>query len=423
MVATLLLVLAFYMLPTIAQDADVTVDADTITGEVSPFAYGANFGPLSVINFDLFDEAADSGVTFIRYPGGRWGDLNNITHFQITQYMQVIELMNATPSIQVRLENGTPEAAAELVRYVNFENDFNVKYWYIGNEPNLFDDYTVADYVVQWRTIAEAMREVDPDIVLIGPEVSQWNGTPQVDPVDPEGVDWLRGFLRANADIVDVVAIHRYPFPRSQANPVTTIEEMRGNTPEWGQTLENLRQVILEETGRDDLPVAITEVGSHWSSAQYGVASPDSHYNAIWWADSLGRLLQDNPFIIAYFNFQSLPALGGWGLLAKDTVRPTYYVYQLYKRFGDEMVATDSGIEYLSIFGALRDDGALTLIAVNRGDEAISASIQINGFDGDVIETRLLTADVLAEVVDDPLLDGDTLTMPAQSAALITLGR
>jgi hypothetical protein len=161
------------------------------------------------------------------------------------------------------------------------------------------------------------MREVDPDIVLIGPEVSQWNGTPQVDPVDPEGVDWLRGFLRANADIVDVVAVHRYPFPRSQANPVTTIEEMRGNTPEWGQTLENLRQVILEETGRDDLPVAITEVGSHWSSAQYGVASPDSHYNAIWWADSLGRLLQDNPFIIAYFNFQSLPAWAGGVCLPK----------------------------------------------------------------------------------------------------------
>lgn len=423
MVATLLLILAFYTSPTIAQDADVTVDADTITGEASPFAYGANFGPLSVVNFDLFDEAADSGVTFIRYPGGRWGDLNNITHFQISQYMQVIELMNATPSIHVRLENGTPEAAAELVRYVNFENDYNVKYWYIGNEPNLFDDYTVADYVTQWRAIAEAMRAVDPDIVLIGPEVSQWNGTPQVDPVDPEGVDWLRGFLRANADIVDVVAVHRYPFPRSQANPVTTIEEMRGNTPEWGQTLENLRQVILEETGRDDLPVAITEAGSHWSSAQYGVASPDSHYNAIWWADSLGRLLQDNPFIVGYFELQTLQARGGWGLLAKDTVRPTYYVYQLYKRFGSQMVATDSSVEYLSVFGALRDDGTLTLIAVNRGDEPISASIQINGFDGDVIETRLLTADVLAEVVDDPLLNGDTLTMPAQSAALITLGR
>jgi hypothetical protein len=423
MVATLLLILAFYTSPTIAQDADVTVDADTITGEASLFAYGANFGPLSVVNFDLFDEAADSGVTFIRYPGGRWGDLNNITHFQISQYMQVIELMNATPSIHVRLENGTPEAAAELVRYVNFENDYNVKYWYIGNEPNLFDDYTVADYVTQWRAIAEAMRAVDPDIVLIGPEVSQWNGTPQVDPVDPEGVDWLRGFLRANADIVDVVAVHRYPFPRSQANPVTTIEEMRGNTPEWGQTLENLRQVILEETGRDDLPVAITEAGSHWSSAQYGVASPDSHYNAIWWADSLGRLLQDNPFIVGYFELQTLQARGGWGLLAKDTVRPTYYVYQLYKRFGSQMVATDSSVEYLSVFGALRDDGTLTLIAVNRGDEPISASIQINGFDGDVIETRLLTADVLAEVVDDPLLNGDTLTMPAQSAALITLGR
>jgi hypothetical protein len=131
--------------------------------------------------------------------------------------MQTVELMNAMPSIHVRLENGTPEAAADLVRYTNIVRDYDVRYWYIGNEPNLFDDYTVAQYVVEWRTIAEAMREVDPDIVLIGPEVSQWNGTPQVDPVDPEGVDWLRGFLQANGDIVDVIAVHRYPFPCSRS--------------------------------------------------------------------------------------------------------------------------------------------------------------------------------------------------------------
>lgn len=403
------------------EEAGVTVDAATITHEISPYVYGANFGPYSVITIDLFEEAANSGITFLRYPGGRWGDQNNIQSFHIDMYMRIIALMNATPSIHVRLEGGTPEQAANLVRMVNIDNDHQVRHWYIGNEPSLFNNYTVARYVEEWRAIAEAMRAVDPDIILIGPEVHQWNGTPQVDPRDPEGVDWLRGFLRANGDIVDVVAVHRYPFPRSQANPVTTIEELRANGPEWGVILERLRAVILEETGRDDLPVAVTEVNSHWSNAVFGEAAPNSPFHAIWWADALGRLIQDDPYIVGFFDLQSLDGRGGWGLLARDTVRPTYYVYQLYQRFGNQMVVTHSTIEYLSVFGALRDDGALTLIAVNRGDDAISTTLDITGFDGTVTETRLLTADVLAEVVDEVLLDGTTLTMPGRSAALFVL--
>ncbi len=418
---TLLLALGRVAVAASAQPAALTVNADEVIAEVSPYAYGANFGPLSVIPFDLFAAAEASGITFLRFPGGRWGDLNDLKTFHIDTFMATVDLMNAEPSIHVRLENGTPEAAAELVRYANVEKQYGIRYWYIGNEPNLFDDYTVAEYVVQWRAIAEAMRAVDPDIVLIGPEVSQWNGTPQVDPVDAEGVDWLRGFLRANGDIVDVVAVHRYPFPRSQANPVSTIEELRENTPEWGQTLENLRQVILEETGRDDLPVAITEANSHWSSAQYGDASPDSHYNAIWWADALGRLLQDEPFIVGYFDLQTLPARGGWGLLARDDVRPTYYVYQLYQRFGTQIVATDSTVEYLSVFGALRDDGVLTLIAVNRADDALSAPLTIRGFEGEVAEVRLLTEAVLAALAENDVLNNGTLSLPARSAALIVL--
>ncbi|MFW5696275.1 MAG: GH39 family glycosyl hydrolase [Phototrophicaceae bacterium] len=401
-----------------AQDAGIVVNADVVIAQVSPYAFGANYGPLSFVRFELFEAAENSGITFLRFPGGRWGDLNNLTPAQIDSFMQLVERMGATPSIHVRLEDGTPEAAADLVRYTNIENDYNVRYWYIGNEPNLFDDYTVADYVVQWRAIAEAMRAVDPDIVLIGPEVSQWNGTPQVDPVDAEGVDWLRGFLEANGDIVDVVAVHRYPFPASMANPVSTVDELRANTPEWGETVERLRAVVTEITGRTDLPVAITEASSHWSSAQHGEASPDSHYHAIWWADSFGRLLQDAPFIIAYYELQTPTSRGGWGLLGQYEVRPTYYVYQLYQRFGHRVVATESSVEYLAVYGALRDDGALTLIAVNRGDTELRAPMTINGFDGSVAEVRLFTGDVPAEVVDNVYLMDSVLTMPARSAAL-----
>lgn len=405
----------------VAQDAGITVNADDIIAEVSPYAFGANFGPLSLVPFELFEAAENSGITFLRFPGGRWGDLNDLQPFHIDAYMQVVELMGVEPSIHVRLENGTPTAAADLVRYTNIENDYNIRYWYIGNEPNLFDDYTVAEHVVQWRAIAEAMREVDPDIVLIGPEVSQWNGTPEVDPRDPDGVDWLRGFLEANGDIVDVVSVHRYPFPRSMTNPVTTVDEMRENTPEWGEIVDRLRAVVIEITGREDLPVAITEASSHWSSATQGEASPDSHYHAIWWTDSMGRLLQDNPFIIAYFELQTPVSRGGWGLLARYDVRPTYYVYQLYQRFGTQVVAVTQDESYLMVYGALRDDGALTLIAVNRSDDEMSTPITINGFEGDVTEVRLFTEEIPAEVVENTYLVDGVLTMPARSAALFVL--
>ncbi|MEO1286929.1 MAG: hypothetical protein AAFV93_04120 [Chloroflexota bacterium] len=406
--------------PLQAQDAEITVDAETVIAQVSPYAYGANFGPLSVVPLDLFEEAESVGITFLRFPGGRWGDLNDISEFQVDQLMRTARLTGAEPSIHVRLENGTPEAAVALLNYANVENDYDIKYWYVGNEPNLFDDYTVQDHATQWREIALALKEADPSIQIIGPGLSQWNGTPQVDPVDPNGEDWLRSFLRDNGDIVDIVDVHRYPFPTNQADPSTTIQDLRDNTAEWSNTVENLRQVVLEETGRD-IPVAITEASSHWSANTQGEATPDSYYNAIWWADSLGRLLEDEPFIVAYYELQTPTNRGGWGLLGSFELHPTYYVYQLYQHFGTQMLATTSTAEYVTIYAAQRDDGALTLIVVNRGDEDVSLPITISGFEGDVGEVRLLTEDILAEVVDNTVLVDNQLSLPAQSVALVVL--
>lgn len=400
-------------------NAELVVDAEQIIGPISPFVFGSNFGPLQVVPVDLIDEAQTSGITFLRFPGGRWGDLNDIREQQVDDFMRVCRLVGAVPSISVRLENGTPEAAAELVRYANIENDYNVRYWAIGNEPSLFDDYTTEDLNTQWRAIAEAMLEVDPDIILIGPEPHQWTGNPATDPRDPEGRDWVREFLLANGDLIDIVAVHRYPFPRSMSNPVTTIDELRENAAEWSQILPNLRQVILETTGRDDIPVAITEANSHWSSSIGGEATNDSFFNAIWWADVLGRLIKDQPIIVNFFDFQTSTSRGGWGLLAQYEVRPTYYVYQLYQRFGTELLFSDSSIEYLSIYAALREDGALTLIVVNLADDEQTAPLQLENFEmGGPAEVWRLDMENMGVQIDDEDLSGLEITVPGQSATL-----
>lgn len=401
---------------TFSQEAGLRVDAAQELGEISPYVYGANFGPLSAIPPDLIEAAQQSGITFLRYPGGRWGDLNDLQSYQIDAYIKVAEMIGAEPSIHVRLENGTPEAAAALVRYTNIENDYQVRYWYVGNEPNLFDNYTTEEYNVQWRAIAEAMLAVDPELILIGPEVSQYNGTPEVDPRDSEGRDWLREFLLANGDLVDVIAVHRYPFPRG--NQRTTIEDLRANVTEWDHILPSMRRVIAETTGRD-IPVAITEANSHWSAALGGEASPDSHYNAIWWADVLGRLIQHDPFIVGYFDLQSNNRRGGWGLMATYEVRPTYYVYQIYRQFGQKRVFAESGTEGVSVYAARRDDGALTLIVVNLTDSAQTLPLKIENFASAQASVWVFDAEHVVEPAAPlPFAEDMTLELTPQSISL-----
>jgi hypothetical protein len=418
-----LLILALFCLlvtPVAAQSTGIVVDAGEVLHEISPYVYGANYGPLSFVPIDLYPEAEASGVTYVRFPGGRWGDQNNLQGFQIDMFITLVRMMGAEPAISVRLEGGTPEQAADLVRYANIENDYNVQFWSIGNEPNLFDDYTAEDLNREWRPIAEAMLEADPDITLIGPDLSQWAGIPSVDPVDPEGRDWLREFLLANGDMVDVVAIHRYPFPQNMANPVTSIEAMRQNAAQWSEIIPNMRAVIEETTGRTDLPVAIMEASSHWSNNMRGETTPDSHFHAIWWADALGRLIEHDPFAVAYYELQTPVDRGVWGMLGRYEVRPTYYVYQLYQQFGEQLVRAETDTEYLSAFAALREDGALTLIITNLNDEAQAQPLTLENFTpGGAAEVWRFDEENAAVQLDDlDLADGDTLTVPGQSVTL-----
>jgi hypothetical protein len=409
--------------PMAAQDSPTLfVDAGEGIGEVSPYLYGVNYGPLQFISHELMPLAEASGIRFMRFPGGRWGDLNDLQPYQLNAFMALAQQIDAEVNIHVRLENGTPEAAANLVRYMNIESGYNVRYWSVGNEPDLFDDYTTEDLNREWRLIAEAMLEVDPDIILIGPDVSQWNGTPEVNPVDPEGRDWLREFLLANGDLVDIVSIHRYPFPRSQGNPVTKIDELRQNTEEWDTIIPALREVIAETTGRD-LPVSIGEASSHWSRNMFGEATPDSHYSAIWWADVLGRLSQHEPLMVNYYNMQSSDSLGGWGLFATYDVRPVYYVYQIYQRFGTELLATDSIDENINVYAARRDDGALTLVLVNLASEAASANLEISNFTAaDPAEVWLFDAEHRAELIGELSVGTEiALDLPAESVTLYVI--
>ncbi|HZJ22877.1 MAG TPA: hypothetical protein VFD54_06185, partial [Anaerolineales bacterium] len=66
------------LIPTPMPDT-LYVDAAKSLGSISPLIYGSNYGPWLVASFEMLPQVYDSGVTILRFPGGAWGDHNNVT--------------------------------------------------------------------------------------------------------------------------------------------------------------------------------------------------------------------------------------------------------------------------------------------------------------------------------------------------------
>ncbi len=400
---------------------ELIVDASQSLGAISPYVYGSNYGIYNAVPAELMPRAQALGLRFLRLGGG-WSDERDLDAGFLDLFVGLSRQLGAEPAVTLRLFGSTPGKSAAIVRYANVDKGYQIRYWSIGNEPSLFaslfqTEYTTDDYNRDWRLHAEAILAVDPDLALIGPDVHQYTGIAETNPKDSRGRDWVQEFLKANGDLVDIVSIHRYPFPRSKANPRISIEDLRQNSSEWDDhIIPGLRRIIRETVGRD-LPIAVTEVNSSWTSTIGGEASLDSHYNAIWFADVLGRLIRQQVVAVSYFDLQSR---GGrtFGILAGYDVRPVYYTFQMYQKFGQELVASASTHPDVSVFAALRDDGVLTVLVVNRYIEPVTAPLKLIGFvPGGMAEVWLFDPDHRAEWIATQDI-GDMITVPGQSVTV-----
>ena len=417
------------LIPTPVPDT-LFVDPSVSLGPISPLIYGSNYGPWLSVSFPMLQAAYDSGVTILRFPAGSWGDHNEVKTYQIDQFMDFVDKVGATALFSVRLLDGTPEQAAEMVRYTNIEKKYNVQYWNIGNEPTLYngemknrgETYDVNRFNQEWRLFAEAMQEMDPTIKLVGPEINQfsYDTTPGATTNFGEWDEtWMIEFLKANGDLVDVVSFHRYPYPSSRVSGAPSMDELRLNTQEWDKIMIRARELIHEYTGRD-LPIAVTEFNSAYDKSFGGETTPDSHFNAIWMAAVLGSMIKNGVFMANQWALTAKAGYGGLGLIAQNDVFPSYYTYQLYKKFGNELIYSSSDDPDLSICAARRSDGALTVIVINLSPENKTKTLQINEQSALEAEMWLFDPTQKAENMGAFDLSGP-ITFPPQSMTLYIL--
>jgi hypothetical protein len=399
------------------------VDAGQSLGQVSPVFAGTNWGPWLGIGPAMLDEIPKLGLNVVRFPGGEWGDTNTVTKAHVDTLIAFCREWGAEPMIHVRLPGGTPAKAAELVRYANIEKGYNIRYWAIGNEPNLYSSqvemrlpyYTPEQFATDWRFFAEAMKAVDPSILLVGPEISQFvpDSTPES---GQEFKDWLVTFLKTNGDMVDIVSVHRYPYPQSFMSGPPSKADLRANSAEWDILIPNLREIVREHTGKN-LPVAITEFNSSWAVNVGGQATMDSHFNGVWFADVLGRMINNDTFMVAQFSLS-----GEFGMMSRSQVHSTGLAYTMFSRFGNQRVYASSDQQYVSVYAAKRPDGALTLMIINLNSEPKTVNLRIDNFNGGQAEVWKLDLQNRAEQVQSVQLAAiNTLNLSRESVTLYIL--
>ncbi|MGG4032399.1 alpha-L-arabinofuranosidase C-terminal domain-containing protein [Paenibacillus cisolokensis] len=142
-----------------------------------------------------------------------WGGWTH-KYFGTDEFLRFCRDTDTEPLICVNAGTGTPEEAAAWVEYCNGGTDteygalrarnghpepYGVKYWEIGNEiygPWQHGHCTAEQYAHRYNRFADAMKRVDPDIVLLA-----------CGDCNPE---WNRTLLRISADKLDMLTLHIY---------------------------------------------------------------------------------------------------------------------------------------------------------------------------------------------------------------------
>jgi len=207
----------------------------------------------------------ESGAQIIRF-GGITPDKNMPTNAQYIRMIDSIRAKGMEPIMQVPFHDYryTAGQAADIVHYLNDIKHKNIKYWIIGNEPNLGYGYNSASQIANYiRPFASAMKNVDPSIIIIGPEVAWYHASIINGLTTPGGPDDITGKDAAGHYYVDVISFHTYPFNGSQSradmiSKLTAAGSLQDNLVALNGRIANCN-TYHNRSGAAALKTAITE--------------------------------------------------------------------------------------------------------------------------------------------------------------------
>jgi hypothetical protein len=364
----------------------------TTTLSVNYWQWAPTYG-----NYVAGTESLVAAVTpsFIRV-GGYNNDANTPDAFDDAQMDALVAYataIGAQPIIQVPLlldTNGQPptaDTAAAMVRYANITKGYGIKYFSIGNEPDLYatqglpadaskpaiPSFGPSDYCTTARAYVTAMKAVDGSIQIVGPDLA-WkyqagNGAN----------DWLTPILQSCGDLFDVVSIHRYPFEAAQSSLSAAAADAAG----YRSVITSV-QGILQSTGYGQKPLALTEMNVAYDATACVLdASPGTVGSALWIAASLGTSMGLGLWTSAIWDISDTEtwSLGFIGGPPAHQPRPEYYAYLFYaQHFGPTLLGVTSAPTGVSVYASRNAaDNATDIIVANWNTTTQPLTFEVTG--------------------------------------------
>jgi hypothetical protein len=396
---------------------------------VSPYLFGANVFPeqnTSSVDqkyngFMSYSPPVANGlqnahIQLLRFPGGTWGEDHLLSYDQLNAFSALLSQTGAEGMIQTRLSGPVGHSGnqvASLVSRVNLADNWvdymnnpqsslrtgknahapfhPIKFWTVGNEPDRLlnpdtgKPFTVAEYTNDFIQFSLQMHQNNPTIQVFGPEISQFYGV-GTGPTDPNGQLWMESFLKGvgayekahpelKFHLLDGVSFHLYPLTDSNQ----ALAVLLNSSAEWTYLLQPLRQLIRQDLGRD-APIAVTEINTNPTKQV-----PSRGLAALWWADTLGTLMDQEVEYVAFFAAEGVDT--PYPLFTTDGLQqtPMFRVMQLFSHLQHNLIPVAAERDPISIY-ATQDDThqTVSLLFVNKSDMTqlaqVSAQNQFFGF-------------------------------------------
>jgi len=327
-----------------------------------------------------------------------WG-IPEYNTFGTDEFLRFCELVHAQPQIALNLGTGTPEEAADWVRYVDehWADKHGGLLWELGNElwGSWNTGYPARDQIGdRTRVFSEAVRKVDPASRLIATGADpdnfrEWNTVQLRNP--PGTFNYLSTHFVVGVDNVQLRdASNDFIAQAAFAMPVAL-----------GKRLEQMTDQI-QQAGHHDTKIAFTEwlfIGHQFGSH----AAPDftNMGGAVITGGFLNMLL-DHSAIVPISDITGILEFAGiWKRREQVYAAPGYWVLRTYAEAAPQrLLPVDSDaptysvehgvnrlpeiqdVPWLDVRAALLVDGDLALFCVNRSlDRDYRTTISLQGFE------------------------------------------
>ncbi|HVU46008.1 MAG TPA: alpha-L-arabinofuranosidase C-terminal domain-containing protein [Terracidiphilus sp.] len=327
-----------------------------------------------------------------------WG-IPEYNTFGTDEFLEFCRQIGAQPQFALNMGSGTPEEAAEWVRYIDEHwSTHSGLLWELGNE--LWGNWnlgypTRAQLAARTAEFSKAVRSVDPTARLIAtgadPEVFEsWNAIQLSNP--PGTFDDLSTHFVVGTDNIEL----KNPTPEFVAEAAFALPQ------ELERRLKKAQDQIDAAQGyKDKAHIAFTE----WLfiGHRYGAPNFTNMGGAVVTGSFLNMLMR-NSAIVPISDMTGIMEFAGiWKKHSQVFATPAYYVFSLYANAdvaNRVAVTTNAGsysvergvnrlpeiadVPYLDVVGARSENGkSLTLFCVNRSVTTdIAANIRLHDFDG-----------------------------------------